>query len=699
MYNPQNPLVVQSDKSLLLEVDNPLYSEARDYLARFAELEKSPEHIHTYRITPLSLWNAAAAGETAEQIVAVLAQYSKFDLPSNVAVEVREYVARFGRVKLLKTDDGLLVLKSEDRLLITEIMHRKRMAAYLLGQLDAFTILVDPAKRGHVKQELVAFGYPAEDLAGYVEGAPLVLSLVSELEPGKPFAMRHYQQDAVDTFWAGGSSRGGSGVIVLPCGAGKTVVGIGTINKLQCQTLIMTPNTIAVRQWIEELLEKTDLTPDQVGEYTGEKKQVRPVTVTTYQIMTYRPFTVDEQTGEIGEFPHFGLFNERDWGLIIYDEVHLLPAPVFRITAEIQARRRLGLTATLVREDGRETDVFSLIGPKKYDVPWKDLERQGWIATADCTEIRIGLDDEQRSEYVVAEDSRIKYRLAAENVRKLLVMQKLLKKHEGEQILVIGQYLEQLKLISDLLGAPLVTGKTPNSEREVLYEQFRTGEVKVLVVSKVANFAIDLPDASVAIQMSGTFGSRQEEAQRLGRILRPKKDGQIAHFYSIVTRDSNDQDFAANRQLFLTEQGYHYTIMDASELLDPSELARSVGFIVEQAEAAARHRPAQPEQKKRGRPRKLPGSVPDEPRRSRQPASSSYEAEAGQGRGSNIITLNPNGKRRGRPPKNALPPANGSPNPASGSLSAANGNGQHAEPAEPPTKLTPKRRGSLHVVK
>lgn len=658
MYNPHNPLVVQSDKSLLLEVDNPLYTEARDYLARFAELEKSPEHIHTYRITPLSLWNAAAAGETAQQIIEVLNRFSKYDVPSNVAVDVQDYVSRFGRVKLLKDDEGRLVLKSDDKLLITEISRHKRIQPFLLEQLDEHTIAVDPAKRGHVKQALVAFGYPAEDLAGYIEGAPMAVTLQAALEDGKPFTLRQYQREAVDIFYASGSSRGGSGVIVLPCGAGKTVVGIGAIERLQTQTLILTPNTIAVRQWIEELLEKTSLRPEDVGEYTGDKKEIRPVTITTYQMMTYRPFTVDQETGEIGEFPHFALFNERNWGLIIYDEVHLLPAPVFRITAEIQARRRLGLTATLVREDERETDVFSLIGPKKYDVPWKDLEKQGWIATADCAEVRIALGDEDRQEYVVADDNRIKYRIAAENPRKLLVMNRLLEKHEGEQILVIGQYLDQLRIISDMLGAPLVTGKTPNSEREVLYEQFRTGEIKVLVVSKVANFAIDLPDASVAIQVSGTFGSRQEEAQRLGRILRPKKDGQLAHFYTVVTRDTNDQEFGANRQLFLTEQGYHYTILDASEVLTASDLATPTAFILKEAAEKAEARAAASPGKRRGRPRKGELIIVGEPeggktkaKRGRKPAGANGEVAAP------ILTAN--GKKRGRPAKNGANGANG----------------------------------------
>jgi DNA excision repair protein ERCC-3 len=564
MPDLKNPLIVQGDKSVLLEVDNPRYEAARDQLARFAELEKSPEHIHTYRITPLSLWNAAAAGMAAEHIIAMLEEFGKYPLPGNVRVDIQDYVARYGRVKLLKRDSQLL-LQSSDTLLITEITRHKRLRPFVLGQLDANTLLVDSAQRGHIKQALAQFGYPAEDLAGYVEGTPLPLRLLAITRAGLPFALRRYQQESADIFHAGGSARGGSGVIVLPCGAGKTMVGLGIMEKLQCATLILTTSTVAVRQWLDEILDKTTITPDEVGEYSGERKEIKPVTVSTYQVLTWRPFKVDKATGEIGEFPHLHLFNEKDWGLIIYDEVHLLPAPVFRITAEIQARRRLGLTATLVREDGRETDVFSLIGPKKYDVPWKDLEKQGWIATAECHEIRIEMPQEARLEYVVAED-RLKYRLAAENPVKFDIVQQLVDKHRGDQVLVIGQYLDQLHTIAEMLEAPLITGKSSVAERERLYDQFRAGEVKLLVVSKVANFAIDLPDANVAIQVSGTFGSRQEEAQRLGRILRPKRHGLLAHFYSLVTRDTRDQEFAAKRQLFLTEQGYRYTIMDAHDV-------------------------------------------------------------------------------------------------------------------------------------
>lgn len=556
-YQLINPVIIQSDRSILLEVDNPLYAEARDALACFAELEKSPEHIHTYRITPLSLWNAAASGMAADEIVKVLVDYGKYELPDNVRIDIIDYISRYGRLKLLR-QDGQLLLQSDDQALIAEITQHRRLKQYVLEQVDATTLIVDPAQRGFLKHALVNFGYPAEDLAGYQEGAFLKVDLLEQTKSGQPFNLRGYQQEAAEVFHAGGSSRGGSGVIVMPCGAGKTVVGLGTMAKLNTQTLILTPNTVAVRQWIEEILDKTSLTANQVGEYSGLVKEIRPVTITTYQMITYRA-----AKGE--EFPHFKLFDERNWGLIIYDEVHLLPAPVFRITAALQSRRRLGLTATLIREDERETEVFSLIGPKRYDVPWKQLEKAGWIATAQCHEIRVHMSAEDRMIYALAEE-REKYRIAAENEAKIDIISQILCKHQGDRILIIGQYLDQLDHVAKTLQAPLITGKTPVPERETLYDSFRSGKTPILVVSKVANFSIDLPDANVAIQISGTFGSRQEEAQRLGRILRPKRDGSPAHFYSIVTRDTKDQVFAAKRQLFLTEQGYHYNIMYAEEL-------------------------------------------------------------------------------------------------------------------------------------
>jgi DNA excision repair protein ERCC-3 len=541
----------------LLEVDHPLYAEARDALAQFAELEKSPEHIHTYRLTPLSLWNAAAAGLGAIAVIAALDELSRYDLPPNVVADIRDYIGRYGRIKLLRSGADL-ILRSDDIPLIAEVARHKKTQPYVLEQRDPQTLVVDAARRGHIKQALVAIGYPAEDLAGYTDGESMPVGVREHTAQGEAFDLRQYQRDAVHAFYANGSTSGGSGVVVLPCGAGKTVVGIGAMAAIGRATLILSPNTIAVRQWMSEILDKTTLTADQIGEYTGERKDIRPVTVTTYQMLTYR-------ASEDGAFPHFGLMTGHDWGLIIYDEVHLLPAPIFRITAEIQARRRLGLTATLVREDGREADVFGLIGPKRFDMPWRELERQGWIATAECHEIRVALPDEDRLTYAVSEE-REKYRMAAENATKIDVTRELLNRHSDDQILIIGQYLDQLKILAQLLDAPLLTGRTNNSQREKLYDQFRQGKIKRLVVSKVANFAIDLPDANVAIQVSGTFGSRQEEAQRLGRLLRPKPDGRPAHFYTIVTRDTRDQEFSSNRQLFLTEQGYRYTIDDAESL-------------------------------------------------------------------------------------------------------------------------------------
>ncbi len=570
-YNGSNPVVVQSDKTVLLEVNNPLYQEARDFLARFAELDKSPEYVHTYRITPLSLWNAAAAGLEADEIIEGLNRFAKYPVPDNVRVDITDAIARYGRLKLIRGEDGYaLYLVSDDPVLIVEVSRHKRMKPYILRQVDEHTLQVDPARRGHVKQALLRMGYPAEDLAGYVQGAALEFSLRDTTLEGVPFRLRHYQQEAVDIFWAGGSARGGSGVIVMPCGAGKTMVGMGVMNKAQANTLILTTGSVAVRQWKRELLDKTTLTEDQIGEYSGQKKEIRPVTIATYQIMTTRKRgTKGKGLPLEEEFPHFALFNENDWGLIIYDEVHLLPAPVFRITAEIQARRRLGLTATLVREDGLEGDVFSLIGPKKYDVPWKDMEREGWIAPAVCYEIRVPMPDDWRMLYAIA-DRREKYRIAATNPVKMRLLDELVEHHKNDSVLIIGMYLDQLEKVATIFNAPIITGKTKIREREKLFDQFRRGEISLLVLSKVGNFAIDLPDANVAIQISGTFGSRQEEAQRLGRILRPKRDGSQAHFYTIVTRDTIDQEYSTNRQLFLTEQGYEYRILYDDEV--PSAL-------------------------------------------------------------------------------------------------------------------------------
>jgi DNA excision repair protein ERCC-3 len=559
-FDPTNPFIVQSDRSVLVEVDNPKYAEARDALAPFAELEKSPEHIHTYRISNLSLWNAAAAGFTAEQMLDVLRAYTKFPIPPNLPLDIAETVSRYGRVKLERLDAGKLRLVCADRPLLVELSRQKKLKEYLGEQLDDTSFAIDPAFRGVLKQALITIGYPAEDLAGYTEGAILRLALREVAASGLPFRVRDYQRDAADVFHAGGDVRGGSGVIVLPCGAGKTIVGIAAMALLQKNTLVLTTSITAVKQWKREILDKTTLTADEVKEYTGETKDIGAVTVATYQILTYRPDKTEE-------FPHFGLFDQRDWGLIVYDEVHLLPAPVFRVTAQIQARRRLGLTATLIREDGREGDVFSLIGPKKYDVPWRELETKGWIASANCTEIRVALpDDKTRMEYAVA-DHRAKYRIASENEAKDDVVAELLDRYHDQRVLIIGQYLSQLRRLNERFELPIITGSTPSAEREELYGKFRSGEVRHLVLSKVGNFAIDLPDANVLIQVSGTFGSRQEEAQRLGRILRPKSGEGDAHFYTLVTRDTRELDFAHHRQMFLTEQGYSYAITDEREVL------------------------------------------------------------------------------------------------------------------------------------
>jgi DNA excision repair protein ERCC-3 len=558
-YDPNNPLIVQGDRSILVEVDNARYAEARDALAPFAELEKSPEHIHTYRLTDLSLWNAAAAGMTADEMIEVLRRFSKFPLPTNLAPDLAERVARYGRVKLERAGEALRLVCA-DKPLLEELARQPKVRQYLGERLDAVSFRIDPAYRGVIKQSLIAVGYPAEDLAGYTEGANLPIQLRHITRSGVPFTVRDYQREAADIFYAGGDVRGGSGVIVLPCGAGKTIVGIAAMGLMQKSTLVLTTSITAVKQWHREILERTDLPHDQVAEYTGESKDIAPVTLATYQIVTHRP-------DKDGDFPHFKLFDQRDWGLVIYDEVHLLPAPVFRVTAQIQARRRLGLTATLVREDGREADVFSLIGPKKYDVPWRELESRGWIAEAACTEIRVSLPDELRMDYAVAE-WRNKYRLASENPAKDDVVAKLLEHYAGKRILVIGQYLKQLRHLRKRFDIPLITGQTPNSEREDLYDKFRHGEIRQLILSKVGNFALDLPDANVLIQVSGTFGSRQEEAQRLGRILRPKSDGEVARFFTLVTRDTRELDFAHHRQLFLTEQGYSYNIVDGAELVE-----------------------------------------------------------------------------------------------------------------------------------
>ncbi len=549
--NPQNPLIVQSDRTLLLEVNNSLFTDARDAVSLFAHLEKSPEYMHTYVITPLSLWNAAALGLSPDEAIGRLTQYSKYPIPQNVTQEIQELMGRFGKLVLEKLN-GMLVLTSEDPHLLENLSLHPKLRPLLNSRIDRNTVSVPPDYRGILKQVLIGIGYPANDRAGYVDGAPFTVDLLNTTRSGVEFSLRGYQKMAAETFIGDSASPGGSGVIVLPCGAGKTVVGMGVMSLLKRRTLILVTNITAARQWTREIIDKTDIDPDDIGEYSGEKKEIKPLTIATYQILTYRRKKTDS-------FEHYSIFNKENWGLIIYDEVHLLPAPVFKFTADLQARRRLGLTATLVREDGHEGDVFTLIGPKKFDVPWKELERQGWIAEAKCIEIRVDLPHKEKMQYLSLPPKQ-QIRLAYENPVKVKVAEDILKEHKDDQVLIIGQYLSQLDVFSKEFGVPMITGTTPNNTRDELYEKFREGEIKVLVLSKVGNFAVDLPDANVAIQISGSFGSRQEEAQRLGRILRPKKGEQQATFYSIVTRESKELDFAMKRQLFLTEQGYSYQI-------------------------------------------------------------------------------------------------------------------------------------------
>ncbi len=540
------PLIVQSDHTLLLEIDHPQAEACRREIAVFAELERSPEHVHTYRLTKLGLWNARAAGHDAEQIVDTLVRYSRFPISPALLLDVTETVARYGRLELHNHPAHGLVLVSHDRAVLAEVLRHKKTGGMLGAHIDDDTVAVHPSERGRLKQALLAIGWPAADLAGYVDGEAHPIAL---REQG--WVLRDYQRQAAENAY-----HGGSGVVVLPCGAGKTIVGAAAMAMAQATTLILVTNTVAARQWRSELLARTTLTEDEIGEYSGQSKEIRPVTIATYQILTSK---------RKGVYAHLELFDARNWGLILYDEVHLLPAPVFRFTADIQSRRRIGLTATLVREDGRESDVFSLIGPKRFDAPWKDIEAQGYIAPADCCEIRVSLEESERMAYALAEPED-RYRLAAAAPVKTQVVEQLIASHPDDQILVIGQYLDQLDDLAADLDAPLITGKTPVRRRQELFDAFRAGEVRVLVVSKVANFSVDLPEARVAIQVSGTFGSRQEEAQRLGRVLRPKHDGATAHFYTVVTRDTVDADFAAHRQRFLAEQGYAYRILDAADL-------------------------------------------------------------------------------------------------------------------------------------
>ena len=535
------PLIVQSDRTVLLEVGHAQATEARHALAVFAELERAPEHIHTYRITRLGLWNARAAGHTAEEMLETLETYSKFPVPPVVAIDIADTVSRYGRIVVERDADGLY-LEAESPEILAEVTRTSKLEP-LLGAITSPTVVrLNDWARGIVKQELLGIGWPAEDRAGFTEGTPMTVAL-----DNATWELRGYQREAIDLF-----DKSGAGVVVLPCGAGKTVVGIGAMVEGQSSTLILVTNSVSARQWRDEIIARTTLSADDIGEYSGEKKEIKPVTIATYHILTAK---------RAGAFAHLPLLDANNWGLIIYDEVHLLPAPVFKLTADLQARRRLGLTATLVREDGKEGDVFSLIGPKRFDAPWKEIEAQGFIAPARCVEVRVLLESDERMDYAVATE-RQRFRIAATSPAKRPIISKLIAQHPEDQILVIAQYLDQIDDVSDTLGLPTITGATPVDEREVLYDKFRTGEIRVLLVSKVANFSVDLPDASVAIQISGSFGSRQEEAQRLGRILRPKSDGRSAVFYTVVARDTVEQDFAQNRQRFLTEQGYAYEIVD-----------------------------------------------------------------------------------------------------------------------------------------
>ncbi|MCP5021133.1 MAG: DEAD/DEAH box helicase [bacterium] len=554
-----SPLIVQGDMTVLLEVASPRFEEARDGLLPFAELVKSPEYVHTYRITPLSIWNACAAGLSPGQIVNTLNRYSRYPVPDNVLSEVRDQAGRFGVLKL-ERDEKRLIFSSQNDLLAEKLANEPSLRPFLGQRITNNSFRVQAVHRGLLKQALIKLGRPVHDLAGHVDGESLAIVLRDTTLGDEAFQLRDYQSDAARCFYASGTNEGGSSVVVLPCGAGKTIVGLACMQEVGASTLILTTGTTAVRQWRNEILDKTTLMADQVGEYSGHRKEILPVTVATYQVLTHR-------RKDDTEFTHMALFNGRDWGLIIYDEVHLLPAPVFQFTADLQARRRLGLTATLVREDGLQDDVFALIGPKSTDVPWKELEGQGWIAKANCTEIRLPMAYALSMEYACAEE-RYKARIAAENPDKLELVRKLLDLHPDDPALVIGTYVDQLKQLAAALDLPLITGTTGQRKRDKLYEQFRCGKIRVLIVSKVANFAVDLPDASLAIQVSGSFGSRQEEAQRLGRLLRPKSNGAQAHFYSLVTRDSKEQEFAVRRQLFLCEQGYTYQIQNAPEILE-----------------------------------------------------------------------------------------------------------------------------------
>ncbi|MGB9867540.1 MAG: DNA repair helicase XPB [Bacillota bacterium] len=550
------PAIVQNDFTVLLEVGHPQCDEARRHISKFAELVSAPEHVHTYRITPLSLWSALAGSVSTQWILDVLERYARYPVPSCLKEEVLKTCSRYGMVRLSRVG-GRMLLEFKSPQVMEQVLGSPALEGIPWERRDPSSCWVDEADRGRIKRACVGIGFPVEDLAGYSPGNHLQVELLPVTRSGRQFCLREYQVEAIESFWQEGSVYGGNGVIVLPCGAGKTVVGLGVMCKARTHTLIIATSVTAARQWLSEIADKTNLDSSLMGEYTSRCKQIRPVTVTTYNMLTHR---------EREKYSHLELFQSGKWGLVIYDEVHLLPAPVFRITSEIQAIRRLGLTATLIREDGREEDVFSLIGPKRYELWWRSLEQGGWIAEAECHEIKVDMDPELRARYVVAGD-RARFRLAAENPKKTEVLERIMSRHAGERVLIIGQYTDQLRRIAEKLGAPLITGKTPADQRGRLYSCLRNGELSCLVVSKVANFSVDLPEARVAIQVSGTFGSRQEEAQRLGRVLRPKPDGGPAYFYTLVTRDSSEEEYARKRQRFLVEQGYQYRIHDSPETL------------------------------------------------------------------------------------------------------------------------------------
>jgi DNA excision repair protein ERCC-3 len=554
----ERPVIVQNDHTILLETGGPAYEEARDALVPYAELVKAPEYVHTYKLTALSLWNAASAGHTADDALAALTRLSRFPVPANVQDAIRTHMARYGKLKLVR-EDGLLVLRTDDPTILDEAWSRVALRDLVHERRETSFVVKEDA-RGRIKQELVAAGWPAEDLAGYREGRALELALRETTQDGDPFVVRDYQRRAVEAFHKAGAASGGSGVVALPCGAGKTIVGLAAACAVKQHTLIICTSDMAVRQWERELIDKTTIAPMDVCELTGKRKELGPVTITTYQLLTHR------KDKNVESYPAMELIRAHPWGLVIYDEVHLLPAPVFRMACEIQATRRLGLTATLVREDGRAGDVFSLIGPKRYDVPWKVLEQKGWIAQATCTEVRVPMSDAQRREYAVTPQKE-KFRVAAASAAKLDVLMALLQRHRADPTLVIGTFLEQLGSMGDITGAPQITGKTPTKERERLCGAFRRGELNLLLLSSVGNYSLDLPEAAVLVQVSGMFGSRQEEAQRLGRVLRPKQDGRAAAFYTLVTEGTVETDFAMNRQRFLTEQGYRYAIVDAAAVL------------------------------------------------------------------------------------------------------------------------------------